>query len=100
MPTDKGWFDAGDQGCSRPISRFRGRAALSFARLLRQPGGGVLSSPLGFNGALWRTNPLRYLGRHVGRDGESECLSSISIDQELEGARLFYRQVGGFGPSE
>ena len=42
-------------GCSRPPSRFRGQAALSFARLLRQPKGGALSSPLGFDGASWRT---------------------------------------------
>jgi hypothetical protein len=35
------------QGCSHPPLRFQDRAALSFTGLLRQSGGGVLSSPLG-----------------------------------------------------
>jgi hypothetical protein len=45
------------QGCSRLFPRFRDRTALSFARLLRQPNGGALSSPLGINSASWRTRP-------------------------------------------
>src|SRR6266508_3645551 len=41
-----------------PPPHLRGQAALSFTGLLRQPGGGALSSPLGFHGASWRTRPL------------------------------------------
>jgi hypothetical protein len=43
------------QGCSRPPRRSPGQAALSFTRLPRQPGGGVLSPPLGTDSASWRT---------------------------------------------
>ncbi len=55
------------QGCSHPSSRFRGQAALSFARLLRQTGGGALSSPLGFNGASWRRCPLSHTFSGYGK---------------------------------
>jgi hypothetical protein len=42
------------QGCSRPPVRLHGQAALSFAGLLRQAGGGALPSPPGRGSASWR----------------------------------------------
>jgi hypothetical protein len=46
------------QGCSHPHVRLHAQAALSFTGLLRQTGGGVLSSPPGSGGASWRTPEL------------------------------------------
>jgi hypothetical protein len=42
------------QGCSHPPARLHGQAALSFAGLLRQAGGGALPSPPGRGSASWR----------------------------------------------
>ncbi len=42
------------QGCSHPCVRLHGQAALSFAGLLRQAGGGALPSPPGRGSASWR----------------------------------------------
>src|SRR6266498_6165668 len=42
------------QGCSHPCVRLHAQAALSFAGLLRQAGGGALPSPPGRGSASWR----------------------------------------------
>ena len=89
------------QGCSHPSLRLQGQAALSFTCLLRQAGGGVLSSPPGItapHGALNGRCGIRLAPgdrRPRRRQGRPLC-SSLGPWPSIDGRRRCEKsRVGG-----
>jgi DDE superfamily endonuclease len=85
------------QGCSRPSLRPQGQAALSFSRPLRQPTGGVLSSPHGQTAPRGAQLEIHYTPKHASwlnmAETELSVLSGQCLDRRIPDRNMLVREV-------